>query len=100
MAQTGRSDVLGRTAAGLFQVWAGKQRGYDFEELRQSMERGEAQGEAADRAALRGHVIGRWLRARDGEAATRCEVCARRLYVNASEQPPIMAGDVFERDCA
>ena len=94
-----RSFIVGRTAAGLWRVWAGKQQTYDVERMRQLMERGAAQSEAADRATLRGHSIHEWLRARDAEAAARCSRCGARLYVDVSAEPPIVSGEVFETDC-
>lgn len=94
-----RSFVLGRTSTGLYRVWAGKQRGYDLEGLRRLMEVGSVQREAAERAALHGHTIRRWLRVRDDEAAARCESCGGRLYVDASQHPPLISGDLFEAEC-
>jgi hypothetical protein len=55
--------------------------------------------EAFERVRLRGHNVRRVLRAENDRAAAVCEVCGARLYLDWSESPTFMEGEVFEMDC-
>lgn len=59
----------------------------------------DAVHEAFGRAGLRGHKITHVIRAEGSRAAAACPDCGARLYIDWSEMPPFMDGEVFEVDC-
>ena len=68
-------------------------------ELRLALELMDLQREAQGRATLRGHNVEKWLRVENARAIARCTTCGARLYLDKAQSPPVMDGDVFERDC-
>lgn len=70
------------------------------EEGRQSANQLDAVREAFERAAERGHHIKQMIRAEGTRGAAACPDCGARLYIDWTEMPPLMEGEVFELDCS
>lgn len=83
---------------GLTYVWAGQARDPTNDELAAAVHHMSVGQEARDRAQLRGHDL-RWICVAHGEGAGRCSRCGARAYINSTEDPPVMNGDVYETNC-